>query len=915
MIMAPVSLSLSTTENTNMDTYLNKKRASVHYPDDSTVAKRMSLHFGPRCRSLSESWAFSSPSAIVPEFPEKLSPTFSSSSSSESSDASPTSLSPLSPKNMTNDEEKKNQVQPDPELLKTLASFLRGEGNASDDQSNRRIKDTRSTLDDTSSAGLTSNESTTCDLVVTVRDFAYPKTHPYHQGLYPPEPAYEESDVEEDDYMDQAEEEEEDRTNGHARGLYDFDAENSSELSFREGEFLWIHSRQFPGWFLGEIDGKTGLVPENYVQLLLACTASAGSRILAISYASARDNNADYTQPNTHILLVSTNDYPASYRNVTWSLVSAWERNITYQEAQSPIECHYDADIGVFTLISKFSSIPNYHPPNENSETRPPGGYQFDFAAKSWLSFTLSSDYQWGDILNTFTLFKWPNTSDIYQANIAQSSTGTVNLGMLKTNDDGTKVFVNSGRWELNPNLYGYPVKLGFGNNEIYQIGSIVSDARTGEFRSQLTRIPLSGSNGTVFNPPEYLSTYPILEYKNCTPSKTAVRHAGSSIYTFCQSFEVNQYRSSPIVFTSIDDSSNGTTVDAVTSPNDGFLPISCHLQIFDDAVNSNIWGYDPVSLSGVNLSKPMFGSLFSAYDNSIVISESYNDPLYYEHVDPYGISKLTIGLSVGIPLFIILIISLLVWRYWPKVREVARKLAWSNWKRDFKAKIIEIVSKIDDGDIKDTKDRDGGTSESVNSFELLPDKIEEIPLQFIEHDDEGKILVTPDMDLGDLENEAEMTERPVALDVDRGYMQSVNLGSHPRPAIATSLSTGLLIANGGDLNRHITEVYGQAANSDQLTIPSTSTRMGPSAPQLHTTSEISSASSSVQSEETLDYHSDRPKQNIPGTLDTGDLVVEDVEDYVPPYSTIVTIPPLSLPNLASPSAPPLKAEFEDTQS
>ncbi|KAI8347238.1 hypothetical protein B0O80DRAFT_369603, partial [Mortierella sp. GBAus27b] len=53
-----------------------------------------------------------------------------------------------------------------------------------------------------------------------------------------------------------------------ARGLYDFDAENSNELSFREGESLWIHSRQFPGWFLGEMDGKTGLVPENYVQLL-----------------------------------------------------------------------------------------------------------------------------------------------------------------------------------------------------------------------------------------------------------------------------------------------------------------------------------------------------------------------------------------------------------------------------------------------------------------------------------------------------------------------------------------------------------------------------------------------------------------------------------------------------------------------
>lgn len=117
-------------------------------------------------------------------------------------------------------------------------------------------------------------------IVVTVRDFAYPKTHPYHTGNYPPEPKYEESDIEEDEEEDYTEvtaadssipgaaDDEQDRTEGYARGLYDFDAENSSELSFKEGEFVWIHCRQFPGWFLGEKDGAQGLVPENYVQLV-----------------------------------------------------------------------------------------------------------------------------------------------------------------------------------------------------------------------------------------------------------------------------------------------------------------------------------------------------------------------------------------------------------------------------------------------------------------------------------------------------------------------------------------------------------------------------------------------------------------------------------------------------------------------
>ncbi|KAF9379384.1 hypothetical protein BGX21_002661 [Mortierella sp. AD011] len=283
MIMAPISLppcqTLSTSGNTaNMEAYLNKKRTSVHYPDDSTVAKRVSLHFGPRCRSLSESWAFAPPSSVLPEFSGKqistpLSNVMTTTISETSTPTSTSSLSSLSSHNTSSAIDNKAEEQPDQELLKTLASFLRGEGDSTADDS-RTIKDkSASTTELSQSAGPTNEESTTCDLVITVRDFAYPKTHPYHRGLYPPEPVYEESDIEEDDYVDEIEDDNqeqyaEDRTQGYARGLYDFDAENSTELSFREGENLWIHCRQFPGWFLGEMDGKTGLVPENYVQLL-----------------------------------------------------------------------------------------------------------------------------------------------------------------------------------------------------------------------------------------------------------------------------------------------------------------------------------------------------------------------------------------------------------------------------------------------------------------------------------------------------------------------------------------------------------------------------------------------------------------------------------------------------------------------
>ncbi|KAG0370792.1 Rho GTPase activating protein 10 [Gamsiella multidivaricata] len=261
--MAPISLSSPCQSNAtagdaaNLDGYLTKKRASIHYPD------------------------------VVPEFPEKKDGSTSTCSSS-STTSTETPSSPVVDTSRTNSSREMNQEQRDQELLNTLTSFLRGEGNAVD--CHPTAKDCRTINDGLSavtasvgtktesglsqSAGPTNEGSELCDLVVTIRDFAYPTAHPYHCGLYPPEPAYEESDIEEDDETEEDYDEQDqdrdsnDRTQGHARGLYDFDAENSSELSFQEGEFLWVHCRQFPGWFLGEMNGKTGLVPENYVQLL-----------------------------------------------------------------------------------------------------------------------------------------------------------------------------------------------------------------------------------------------------------------------------------------------------------------------------------------------------------------------------------------------------------------------------------------------------------------------------------------------------------------------------------------------------------------------------------------------------------------------------------------------------------------------
>ncbi|KAG0023410.1 hypothetical protein BGZ82_010751 [Podila clonocystis] len=257
MIMAPVSSQCTTpaTGGEPTDNIPFRKRASIHYPEGSSSAKRMSLHFGPRARSHSESWAFT-PTTIVPETKEKVSllSTSATTPTPSSSSSSPSSSSPAKSETMETDGAKEQ----DPELMKTLASFLKGHQESATSDRNKHIKDTGETKEET-------------DLVITVRDFAYPKTHPYHFGQYPPEPEYEESDIEEDeeeDEEDYEQEDDEDRTQGQARGLYDFDAENESELSFREGDVVWIHCRQFPGWFLGEMEGATGLVPENYVQFV-----------------------------------------------------------------------------------------------------------------------------------------------------------------------------------------------------------------------------------------------------------------------------------------------------------------------------------------------------------------------------------------------------------------------------------------------------------------------------------------------------------------------------------------------------------------------------------------------------------------------------------------------------------------------
>mmetsp|Transcript_26571 Transcript_26571/g.44608 ORF Transcript_26571/g.44608 Transcript_26571/m.44608 type:complete len:1023 (-) Transcript_26571:177-3245(-) len=52
-----------------------------------------------------------------------------------------------------------------------------------------------------------------------------------------------------------------------AKGLYDFTAEESEELTFKAGDMMRI-LEQDPEWWVAEIHGKRGFVPANYVQIV-----------------------------------------------------------------------------------------------------------------------------------------------------------------------------------------------------------------------------------------------------------------------------------------------------------------------------------------------------------------------------------------------------------------------------------------------------------------------------------------------------------------------------------------------------------------------------------------------------------------------------------------------------------------------
>jgi len=54
-------------------------------------------------------------------------------------------------------------------------------------------------------------------------------------------------------------------TFGQRMALYDYQAQQSDELSFVKGNIITVLSKEHPDWWMGELSGNAGIFPANFV--------------------------------------------------------------------------------------------------------------------------------------------------------------------------------------------------------------------------------------------------------------------------------------------------------------------------------------------------------------------------------------------------------------------------------------------------------------------------------------------------------------------------------------------------------------------------------------------------------------------------------------------------------------------------
>jgi hypothetical protein len=80
-------------------------------------------------------------------------------------------------------------------------------------------------------------------------------------------PTVQEVDDTQGEEDEEAEDEEREWTE-KARALYTFEGRSQDEISFNEGDVVDVVARPFPDWWEGCVDGRRGLFPSNYVEII-----------------------------------------------------------------------------------------------------------------------------------------------------------------------------------------------------------------------------------------------------------------------------------------------------------------------------------------------------------------------------------------------------------------------------------------------------------------------------------------------------------------------------------------------------------------------------------------------------------------------------------------------------------------------
>lgn len=99
-----------------------------------------------------------------------------------------------------------------------------------------------------------------------------------------------------------------DEIHGRAVALFDFTPENENEAPLKEGQIIWVSYRHGQGWLVAEdpSTGETGLVPEEYVQMLTSGHGYSSSQSSAGTESSTNDAQRQFENLNEHYAMSQT---------------------------------------------------------------------------------------------------------------------------------------------------------------------------------------------------------------------------------------------------------------------------------------------------------------------------------------------------------------------------------------------------------------------------------------------------------------------------------------------------------------------------------------------------------------------------------------------------------------------------------